>query len=80
MQDLDATGIGREPGDADEIELDGNLSDRASRVGHEQEGALENADQHDAVGVIALDLATEPVDVGGEGVGVEQDLRGHVSP
>ena len=80
MQDLHPPGVGREPGYRHEVELDGYAGDRPGEVGDEDQRALQHADQHDAVGMVPLDLGAEPRDVRGDGVGVEQDRRRHVSP
>ena len=80
VEDLHPAGVGREPGDRDEVELDGDVGDRPGEVGDEDQRAFQHADEHDAVGMVPLDLGAEPRDVRGDGVGVEQDRRRHVSP
>jgi len=80
VEDPDPTGVRGEPRDRHEVELDRDPGDRAGQVGDEQQRALQHADEHDAVGMIGLDLRREAADVAGNGVGVEQDRRGHVSP
>ena len=80
VQDLHPPGVGSEPRDRHEVELYRYLRDRPGEVGHEDEGALQDTDEHDPVGMVPLDLTTQPRDECGDGVGVEQDRRGHVSP
>ena len=58
----------------------GTPRDRPGEVGDEDQRALQDADEHDAVGVVPLDLGAEPAHVRRDGVGVEQDRRRHVSP
>ena len=57
VQDRHPAGVGREPGDRHEVDVDVDVGDRAREVGEEDQRALQHADQHDAVGVIRRDLA-----------------------
>ena len=78
MQDLDPPGVGREARDRDEVDLDRYPLDGPGEVGDEEQRAFQDADEHDTVGMIR-DLRAQPAHLRGNGVGIEQDGRGHVS-
>src|SRR5581483_965823 len=72
--DARRVGLGAVARDRHEVDLAGHRQ-VPHQVGHEEDGALEDADQEElAARVVCRDLLAEPGDPRAQGVGVDQDL------